>query len=107
MQLHHEHLASLLWAERRMRLTLEAPVIENVLGKSLWPAQDMRVTCTVKPLQSTVNKVRKGGKRTVKTCDGVAVSTRILSTKEVASVNDHYVAMFNAMQANQEKRKWL
>jgi hypothetical protein len=103
----HEQLAALMWAERRMRLTLQSPVIEPVLGKSLWPAQDMSVSCKVKPLQSTLNKVRKGGKRIVKTDDGVTVTTRILSSKECANLNDHYTAMFAALQMQQEKRKWL
>jgi hypothetical protein len=105
--LHAEQLAALAWAERRIRLTLQAPKITSVLGKSLWPEQDMRVSCTVKPLQGTINKVRKGGRRIVKTCDGVTVGTRILSTKECASENDKYVAMFAAMTQAQEKRKWL
>lgn len=100
--MNYEQAAKLALYERKLVNAFACKKINHVAGKSLWPAADTKITCKnyqYKPVQVVSEKrVSRFQRATAKPKNAI-----IFSQEKVASLNDKYVDMINAMSLKRDR----
>lgn len=102
--MHYEQIVQLALYERKLVNAFACKKITSVVGKSLWPAADMKITCKnyqYKPVQvasAKQQRLSRFQRATAKPKNAI-----IFSQEKVASLNDKYVEMINAMSLKRDR----